>query len=287
MQPYNCSMEKVVFRKMHGLGNDFIVLDARGPKSTFARDQITSLADRRTGIGCDQLLVLEPSTKADVFMRIYNHDGSEASACGNGTRCIASLVMAERKKNIVTIETHAGILDCHRAAQHIAIDLGAPSFDWREVPLAEERDTLHLGLKMGALVDPVALSVGNPHVVFFVKDAGSVDLAHLGPKIENYFLFPDRVNVSVAQILPSKNLRLRVWERGAGITRACGTAAVAALAAAHQRGYTGRKASVEMDGGRLEVEWNDKGHLILAGPVETSFIGEVILPSPTYRENVA
>lgn len=280
-------MDKIVFRKMHGLGNDFIVLDARSTKPTFTHDQIVFLADRRTGIGCDQLLVMESSTKADVFMRIYNHDGSEASACGNGTRCIASLIMAEKNKNMVTVATRAGILDCHRKAEHIAIDLGSPSFNWREIPLAEERDTLHLGLQMGALVDPVALSVGNPHAVFFVDDAESVDLARLGPKIENYFLFPDRVNVSVAQVLSSKNLRLRVWERGAGITRACGTAAVAALAAAHQRGYTDRRASVDMDGGRLEVEWNDKGNLILAGPVETSFKGEVILPSSTLREHVA
>ncbi|HXV74379.1 MAG TPA: diaminopimelate epimerase [Sphingomonadales bacterium] len=280
-------MERLIFRKMHGLGNDFVVLDARKSAPALSCDRIVALADRRTGIGCDQLLVMEPSAKADVFMRIYNHDGSEASACGNGTRCIASLVMAETKKRKVTIETKAGFLDCHTSPLGIAIDLGPPSFDWRDVPLAEERNTLHLGLKVGALSDPVALSVGNPHAVFFVADAEVVDLARLGPKIETYFLFPDRVNVSVVQRLSKKDLRLRVWERGAGITRACGTAAVAALAAAHKRGLTGKTAVVHMDGGKLMVEWRADEHLILAGPVETSFVGEAAWPAPARKESVA
>jgi diaminopimelate epimerase len=280
-------MTRLTFRKMHGLGNDFVVLDARAGAPAPDRARVVALADRRTGIGCDQLLVLEPSAKADVFMRIFNHDGSESSACGNGTRCIASLVMAEAGKNEVTIETRAGILDCHKAPLGIAIDLGVPSFDWREVPLSEERDTLHLGLKMGALDDPAALSVGNPHAVFFVDNAEVIELSRLGPKIETYFLFPDRANVSVVQVLSKKHLRLRVWERGTGITRACGTAAVAALAAASRRGLTGKAATVHMDGGKLQVEWRADKHLILSGPVETSFAGEVTWPTNARKESVA
>jgi len=272
---------------MHGLGNDFVVLDARSRALSLSRERVVALADRRTGIGCDQLLVMEPSSRADVFMRIFNHDGSEASACGNGTRCIAALVMAEKERRKVTVETRAGLLDCHASPLGVAIDLGKPSFAWREVPLSEERDTLHLGLKMGALSDPVALSVGNPHAVFFVENANAIDLARLGPKIENYFLFPDRVNVSAVQVLSNKNMRLRVWERGAGITRACGTAAVAALAAANRRGLTGKNAAVHMDGGRLQVEWRGDGHLVLAGPVETSFAGEVALLEPARKESAA
>lgn len=277
------------FLKMHGLGNDFIVLDAR--KKAFALDApvIRKLADRRFGIGCDQLLVLEPSKTADVFMRIYNADGTEAGQCGNGTRCIADLAMAEKGSDRVVIETTAGLLDCHKVPGGVAIDMGEPTFEWQKIPLSEERDTLHLGLKMGALSDPVALSVGNPHVVFFVEDGDKINLSTLGPKIETYFLFPERVNVSVAEVKSKNQIRLRVWERGTGITLACGTAACATLVAAATRGLTSRKAQILMDGGKLSVEWGEDNRMILSGPAEVAFEGEVSLPvaTPEAREDVA
>lgn len=275
------------FLKMHGLGNDFIVLDARNNAFSLDAKTIRGLSNRRIGIGCDQLLLIEPSNKADAFMRIYNADGGEVGQCGNGTRCIADLMMAEKGTEKVTIETTSGLLYCHRVPGGVAIDMGEPIFDWRNIPLSEERDTLHLGLKMGALSDPVALSVGNPHVIFFVEDAESISLATLGPKIETYFLFPERVNVNVAEIRSENEIRLRVWERGTGITQACGTGACATLVAAASRGLTERKASILMDGGKLTVEWNEAGRIILSGPAETSFSGEVELPIVKAKENVA
>ena len=275
------------FLKMHGCGNDFVILEARDRAPALSPGVIRGMADRRTGIGCDQLLVIEPSKKADAFMRIYNADGSDAAQCGNGIRCIAAIVMDEKNTGRVKIETVSGVLDCHRVPAGIAINMGKPSFAWRDVPLSEERDTLHLGLDMGALKDPCALSVGNPHVVYFVDDADAIDLARLGPRIETYFLFPDRVNVSAAQVLSDNEIRLRVWERGTGITRACGTAACATLAAAHKRGLTGRKAAINMDGGTLHVEWLEADDLILAGAIEKSFEGTADLPLSRKKENVA
>lgn len=280
-------MTALPFVKMHGLGNDFVVIDARKANPGLGKQQVVTIADRRTGVGCDQLLVLEPSKSADVFMRIYNQDGTEAGACGNGTRCIAALVMEEKGAKETKIETVAGVIACRETPQGVAIDMGVPAFEWRKVPLAEARDTLHLGLKMGALQNPCALSVGNPHAVFFVEDANAIELSRLGPKIETYFLFPERVNVSVAQVLSEADIRLRVWERGTGITRACGTAAAATLAAAHKRGLTGKYVNFHMDGGKLTVEWRDNGHLILTGPAEKSFSGEFHLPAKAAEESAA
>jgi diaminopimelate epimerase len=282
--------EKIIttaFLKMHGLGNDFIVLDARNNGFALDAKTIRQLSNRRTGIGCDQLLLLESSTKADVFMRIYNADGGEVGQCGNGTRCIAHLIMDEKSTDKITIETASGLLYCHKVPGGVAIDMGEPIFDWETIPLSEERDTKHLGLKMGALSDPVALSVGNPHVVFFVENAEDISLATLGPKIETYFLFPERVNVNVAEIKSPSEIRLRVWERGTGITQACGTGACATLVAAATRGLTDRKATILMDGGKLSVEWNAENRIILSGPAETAFKGKVKLPAPKAKENVA
>lgn len=275
------------FIKMHGLGNDFIVLDSRDERLVLSEDIAAKLANRRTGVGCDQLLILEPSEDGDVFMRIFNADGTPAGQCGNGTRCIADLVMNEMGADKVTIETTSGLLYCHRVPGGVAIDMGEPIFDWQKIPLSEERDTKHLGLKMGALSDPVAVSIGNPHVVFFVDDAEGISLKTLGPKIETYFLFPDRVNVSVAEVKSDNEIRLRVWERGTGITLACGTAACATLVSAALRGLSSRKASILMDGGKLSVEWDDKNRIILSGPAETSFRGALPLPFEAREEDVA
>jgi len=263
------------FVKMHGIGNDFVVLDARQTPLPLAAAQVRALADRQTGIGCDQLIVLEPSQSADVFMRIYNADGSDAAACGNGARCVGAAVMQEKEANAVVIDTISGMIEARDAGdRQVAVDMGMPRLDWHEIPLAEERDTLHAGLDRAPLTDPVAVSMGNPHAVYFTADADAVPLAEVGPALETDPLFPERANIGVAQITGPASLRLRVWERGAGLTKACGTGACAALVAASRRGLTGRRAEVTLDGGALDIDWRADDHVWMTGPVATSFIGE-------------
>ena len=246
----------ISFRKMHGLGNDFVVIDARARPLALDAALAKRIADRRTGIGCDQLIVIEPAkaSLADAFMRIRNADGGEVEACGNATRCVASLLMAEKGQDHVVIETVVGLLDAEAAAGgRIAVDMGPAQLDWRDIPISEAIDTLHLGIALGQLSDPVGVGMGNPHAVFFVPNADAVDIAALGPPLEHHKLFPARANIEVAQILSPTRIRMRVWERGAGITRACGTGACATLVAAVRRGLTERKASVVLDGGELEI----------------------------------
>jgi diaminopimelate epimerase len=269
-------MRDIPFIKMHGLGNDFVVVDARKRKLALDGAAARAIADRHRGVGCDQLLVLEkPMTKgADVYMRIHNADGSEAEACGNGTRCVADLLMRERGKERVVVETVAGLLAAHAAGNHrVGVDMGEPRLAWREIPLARDCDTLNVPLTLGPLVVPVCTSMGNPHATFFVDDAESVDLATLGPRLEHDPIFPERANIGVVQVLSPQRLRFRVWERGAGITIACGSGACAALVAAARRGLSGRKAEVVLDGGTLEIEWRADGHVLMTGPVAVSFQG--------------
>jgi diaminopimelate epimerase len=269
-------MRGIPFIKMHGLGNDFVVLDGRDGKLALDDKAARAIADRHTGVGCDQLIILEPPRRrgADLFMRIHNADGGEAEACGNAARCIADLVMRDKGKDSTVIETAAGLLEAHAAgARRVAVDMGAPRTGWREIPLARECDTLHVMLALGPLADPVCTSMGNPHATFFVANADAIDLAALGPKLEHDPLFPERANIGVAQMVSPKRLRLRVWERGAGITPACGTGACAALVAAHRRGLAERKAEVIADGGALEIEWRADGHVLMTGPVAVSFTG--------------
>jgi diaminopimelate epimerase len=269
-------MRDTPFIKMHGLGNDFVVIDARARKLALDETTVRVIADRHLGVGCDQLLVLEKPKKrgADVFMRIRNADGSEAEACGNGARCVADLVMREKGKERITIETVAGLLEASAAGeQRVGVDMGQPRLAWREIPLARDCDTLNVPLSLGPLVVPVCTSMGNPHATFFVADAESVPLAELGPKLEHDPLFPARANIGVAQILSRERLRLRVWERGAGITPACGTGACAALVAASRRGLAARRAEVIADGGTLAVTWREDGHVLLTGAVAESFRG--------------
>jgi diaminopimelate epimerase len=269
-------MRGVPFIKMHGLGNDFVVLDARAGKLALDNKAARAIADRHTGVGCDQLIILEPPRRggADLFMRIHNADGGEVEACGNAARCIADLVMRGEGKDKAVIETAAGLLEAHAAGtRRVAVDMGAPRMGWREIPLAREGDTLHVKLALGPLADPVCTSMGNPHATFFVADAEAIDLQALGPKLEHDPLFPERANIGIAQMLSRTRLRLRVWERGAGITPACGTGACAALVAAHRRGLAERKAEVIADGGPLEIEWRADGHVLMTGPVAVSFSG--------------
>ncbi|MGF1629264.1 MAG: diaminopimelate epimerase [Kiloniellaceae bacterium] len=266
------------FIKMHGLGNDFVVVDARSQPFPLTDATARAIADRREGVGCDQLLILEPPTNgsADVFLRIRNHDGGEVGACGNGTRCVASLVMGELGREAITIETAAGLLQAKAAGvDRVTVDMGAARLGWHEIPLSEERDTLHLGIANGPLVDPVGVNMGNPHAVFFVDDVESLMLAELGPPLEHHSLFPERANIGAAQVIGKDSLRLRVWERGAGLTRACGSGACAAAVAAARRGLTGRRVEVVLDGGSLTVEWRADGHVEMTGPVATAFHGEL------------
>ena len=266
------------FLKMHGLGNDFVVFDAREAPLALTPALVAAIADRRTGIGCDQLVVIEParSAGADIWMSIYNADGSEVGACGNASRCVAWLLMEQSGQGEVTIETRAGLLDAERRGPMlVTVDMGPARLDWREIPLAEPRDTNHLGIEMGKLADPVGISMGNPHAVFFVEDVDAIDLAALGPKIEHHPLFPERTNVEIVQKLGEARLRMRVWERGAGITSACGTGACASLVAAARRGITGRAAELVLDGGTLAIEWLEDGHVLMTGPVAISFAGRL------------
>jgi diaminopimelate epimerase len=273
-------MTALPFLKMHGLGNDFVVIDARHQAVALDEAQTRRIADRRQGIGCDQLILIEPAKNslADAFMRIRNSDGGEVEACGNATRCVADLLMKENGSRHVVIETMVGLLDAEAAGDGlISVDMGPARLDWREIPLAKATDTLHLDVSLGALKDPVAVNIGNPHAVFFVDDAEAVDLTALGPVLERHPLFPERVNVEVATILSPEKIRMRVWERGVGITRACGTGACATLVAAARRKLTGRRAEVLLDGGSLEIEWMADNHLRMTGPVAVSFAGELPL----------
>ncbi len=267
------------FIKMHGLGNDFVVVDARREPFPLTDALAQAIADRREGVGCDQLLILEPPTNgsADVFLRIRNHDGGEVGACGNGTRCVASLVMGELGREAVTIETVAGLLKARAAGpERVTVDMGEARLGWRDIPLLEESDTLHLGIENGPLKDPVGVSMGNPHAVFFTEgDVETLPLAELGPALEHHALFPERANIGAAQLIGKDRLRLRVFERGVGETRACGSGACAAAVAAARRGLTGRKVEVVLTGGPLTIEWRENGHVEMTGPVATSFTGEL------------
>ena len=263
------------FIKMHGLGNDFVIVDAREQAFVLNPESARAITDRREGVGCDQLIVMEPpeSPGADVFMRIRNADGGEVEACGNAARCVAALVMAEKEGGPVVIETLAGLLPSQAAAGEglVTVDMGPVAEGWEAIPLAEPQDTLHLTLSLDGLSDPVAVNVGNPHAVFFVEDCEAVALAELGPRLEHDPLFPDRANISAATLTGPDQLRLRVWERGVGITRACGTGACAAAVAAARRGMTGRRIQVTLDGGPLTIEWRDDNHVVMTGPVATRF----------------
>ncbi len=238
-----------------------------------------AIADRRTGVGCDQLIVLEKASNgASVFMRIHNQDGSESGACGNATRCVATLLAAEGGDEAPVIQTIAGELPARVVVDgRVSVDMGPAKLDWRDVPLAEAADTLHLPLTVGPVSDPAALSMGNPHATFFVPDAETAPVQDCGPILEHAPIFPQKANIGFAQVLAPDRIRLRVWERGAGLTLACGSGACAALVNAARRGLTGRQATVLLDGGALDIVWRDDGHVVMTGPVATSFTGALDL----------
>ena len=258
------------FAKMHGLGNDFVILDWRNdPDRRVPAAAAQRLADRRLGIGCDQILVIRPSQEADIRMDILNQDGSLSGACGNGTRCVADLVMAETGADRISIVTDGGMLSAWRAADNqISVDMGPVFTGWQEVPLAESMDTLHVPLGVAGLPDAVCHALGNPHAVVFVEDAEGLDLARLGPQVEQSSLFPDRVNLSVLSRRDDGSFRMRVWERGVGITMACGSGACASGVAIARRGLGGDVNKIVMDGGAVTIAWQrDNGHVVMTGPV--------------------
>ena len=269
------------FRKMNGLGNDFVVLDARVHPLALKAAQIAAIADRGRGIGCDQVIALEPSDFADVFMRIWNADGGEVGACGNAARCVAALLVAERGSPHVSIETESGMLAATVAKDGSAtIDMGAPRFAWNEIPVSQPFDGTRAVEMLGAgglgLGAASIVNVGNPHCIFFVEYVEAHDLARFGPVLEHDPLFPERANISVAQVTGPSSLRLRTWERGAGLTRACGTAACAAAVAAARRGLTGRKVTVTLPGGDLVIDWRDADdHILMTGPFALDYQGTI------------
>jgi diaminopimelate epimerase len=262
----------IPFVKMHGCGNDFVILDDRSCALAMTPTRAAALADRHTGVGCDQLIVIEPAETADAFMRIYNPDGSEAGACGNATRCVADILMRESGRSGVVVRTISGDLPALRRDDGlIQVDMGPAGLDWSDIPLARPMDTLQLDLPG----EPAAASMGNPHATFFVADVEAEPIAVRGPKLEHDALFPQRANIGFAQVIDPGTIRLKVWERGAGLTLACGSGACATLVNAHRRGLTHRKARVIVDGGELEIEWRDDGHVLMTGPVATAFHGQV------------
>jgi diaminopimelate epimerase len=271
------TMSGLPFLKMHGLGNDFVVLDGRTRAISIGREAARRIADRRTGVGCDQLLIIGPARNgAEAELVIRNADGGEVAACGNGARCVAALLLNESGRQATTIETAAGPIEAiARGDGRVELDMGPALLDWEDIPLAEPvADTNHLPVSLGPLSDPVGVGMGNPHAVFFVAYAEAIELERLGRELEHHPLFPERTNVEVCTVLTRRRIRMRVWERGVGITRACGSGACAALVAAVRRGLAERTAELILDGGTLDIAWRaSDNHVLLTGPVATSFSG--------------
>jgi diaminopimelate epimerase len=271
----------IALRKMNGLGNDFAVLDARPNALALSAGQARAIANRETGVGCDQVIALEPSGSADVFMRIWNHDGGEVEACGNAARCVASILAGETGRSNVTIETQVAVLGAKiNTDGTVTIDMGVPLFRWDQIPLSEEfHDTSIIELQVGPIDDPVlhtpsVVNIGNPHCIFWVDDLEAHDLARIGPILEHHPIFPKRANISLAHVTSSEAISLKTWERGVGLTRACGTAACAVTAAAVRKNLTDRKITVTLPGGPLQMEWRESDdHILMTGPSELEYEG--------------
>ena len=256
------------FHKMHGLGNDFVIVDAREQEIELSAAKATAIADRHSGIGCDQLIILRPSDIADVRMQIFNADGSEVEACGNASRCVAKLIGEETR-----IETKGGVITGNATADGAIVDMGTPRFDWQAIPLGYAMDVLNMPVGWEDLQNPAAVNVGNPHVIFFVEDSAVVELDRLGPMIEVDPLFPEKVNVNVAHIADGV-IHLRVWERGVGLTQACGTGACATAVAAIKRGLVSSPVRVDLPGGSLTISWKAGESIQMQGPTTYVFSGE-------------
>lgn len=272
----------IPFRKMHGLGNDFVVIDARRAPIALPQAALARIANRRLGVGCDQLIVLEASGRADARMRIFNPDGGEVGACGNATRCVGSLLAKEIGREEASIETMAGILHARMREDDVSVDMGLPVLDRERIPLAGRNgDTARVALDVST-IDPrlpgwfSAVNMGNPHAVFFVENCEAFDLAMIGPRLETHPIFPGKANISLAQVIhPRAAIRVRVWERAAGATLACGTAACAVAVSAWRLGFCEGAISIVLPGGSLMIERNEAGHVIMTGPAATSFSGVI------------
>jgi diaminopimelate epimerase len=274
------------FLKMNGLGNDFVVVEARSAPFEPTAEEVRAIADRTSGVGCDQLVAIEPPSPeqkargVDARVRFWNADGEEVSACGNATRCVGWLLMQSSGADQVVLESKAGRLSATRAGERlVSVDMGEPGLDWTQIPLAEAKDTRALDATLydhpALAAAPGCVSMGNPHVVFFVPDIETAPVTEAGPVVERHPLFPEQVNVGFAQVIDRGRIRLRVWERGAGLTKACGTGACAAFVAAARRDLVDRAATLELDGGELLIEWRDDGHVVMTGPAEVDFAGEL------------
>ena len=279
IQAYISNMIQLAFTKMHGLGNDFVVVDARAEDPGLDANAYRAIGDRRRGVGYDQFLtILPPRNGGTAFLKIHNPDGSEAEACGNGTRCVAAALMDEADRNDVIVETVAGALVCERSPDgRVTVDMGPAGLDWRSIPLAREVDTLSVDLEGAQATGACCVNMGNPHAVFFVEDADAVPLAEIGPTLEHHPMFPELANIEFATVCSRSRIRMRVWERGAGITQACGSGACAVLVAAARRGLAEHRADVILDGGTLTIEWTEAGRVLMTGPTATSFSGSITL----------
>jgi diaminopimelate epimerase len=274
----------IAFRKMNGLGNDFVVIDARERPVDMSEAQARAIADRTSGIGCDQIIVMEKSSLADVRMRIWNAEGGEVESCGNASRCIADIVMNEKVATSATIETKGGFLMGQRAGKlMVTIDNGKPRFDWDQIPLSEKfADTRHIELQVGPIDAPLmhspsVVNVGNPHCIFWVRDLDVVNLGRVGPMLENHPLFPERTNVEMVKVVSRTHVIVNVWERGAGLTQACGTAACAVMAAGHRIKIIDSHCRVTLPGGDLMMSIDESnGHVIMTGPLSYDYEG--VLP---------
>lgn len=272
----------IAFYKMNGLGNDFVVIDARQQQVAFGAETARRIADRHRGVGFDQLLSIEPAKNGgDAVMRIWNPDGTVAQACGNGARCVGDLLLSETGKTSISLSTSGRLINCSREADgRVTVDMGEPKFEWQDIPLAERMDTRTLDIKIGPIDAPVlfgpsAVNMGNPHCIFFVENLDAHDLIKLGPMLEHHPLFPDRANISMAKVNSKNEVRLRVWERGAGLTRACGSAACATVVAGARKRLTDRRVRVVLDGGPLDIFWREDNHVLMTGPTELNFKGEL------------
>jgi len=279
--PYKAAMiELTPFRKMQGLGNDFVVFDARERAIPMSGTRARAIADRHFGVGCDTLVLITPGTAlVDAALRFFNADGGEVESCGNATRCIARVLMDERGLSRVKLGSRGGVLVCSDAGKgQVMVDVGIPKLEWNEIPLTEAVDTVKFPLPLeGTDLPAAAVLMGNPHCILFVDDIAQAPLTQLGPRIERHPLFPNRVNVEFAQVVDRNHIRMRVWERGIGMTLACGTGACATLVAASRRGLADRKAEVQLDGGPLMIEWLPDDHVMMTGPATLSFTGEIDL----------
>ena len=266
---------KKPFIKMHGLGNDFVIIDSRNNNYRINDETIKIISNRRFGIGCDQVIEMRDSKTADIFMKIYNSDGSEAEACGNASRCVAGILFASTPKKKISIETISGIINAESEVNgNIKVDMGEPRFLWNEIPLNE--NVKEINFEQFSLKNGLTVNMGNPHIVFFVEDLNNINIDEIGPCIETDKLFPQRINLEICQIINRNKIKALIWERGAGKTLACGSGACAVLVAACKNGLSNETAEIMLDGGSLNISWNinSNNHVIMSGPVSVSFLGD-------------